>query len=347
MKKLFGLCLAAAFAVTMTAQDIAVNIKLVAQSGGESTLLLASGTGVSSADNATLVAPLTNSDNVAIYVQDDQRYSIFATDGSFANQPIAFITDRKAASAQTYTLYFEDVLAGTGTGSLKIKDLVTGDEMTITNGSSYGPFTVNTTNCANYAEGTNTAIADRFIINYNATDLYTVKTNAYGWASYSNSVDLAVPASLKAYQGTAIAGDLLSLSAISDIPANTGVFVYGAANTTYFMTSTTASSVVTSNVIKASVSATDPSTLTGTIYVLHDEALYEYTGTDNIPANKAYMLISAPAGAPKRIRMVINDVTAVDNVEAEAVKAEKFVEDGQVYIRRGNEVYNLQGQIVK
>ena len=44
--------------------------------------------------------------------------------------------------------------------------------------------------------------------------------------------------------------------------------------------------------------------------------------------------------------MVINGTTAVDNVEAETVKAEKFVEDGQVYIRRGNEVYNLQGQKV-
>ena len=76
MKKILGLCVAALTAITMTAQDIAVNIKLVAQSGGESTLLLASGDGVSSADNATLVAPLANTDNVAIYVQGDERYSI-------------------------------------------------------------------------------------------------------------------------------------------------------------------------------------------------------------------------------------------------------------------------------
>ena len=146
MKKIFSLCVAALAAITMTAQDIAVNIKLVAQSGGESTLLLASGTGVTSADNATLVAPLANTDNVAIYVQDDERYSIYATDGSFENLPIAFITDRMGAAAQSYTLHFEDVLAGTGVGSLTIKDLVTGAEQTIVDGESYGPFVVNTTN---------------------------------------------------------------------------------------------------------------------------------------------------------------------------------------------------------
>lgn len=166
MKKIISLCVAALAAITMTAQDIAVNIKLVAQSGGECTLLLASGSGVSSSDNATLVAPLTNTDNVAIFVQDGDRYSIYATDGSFANLPVSFITDRMSAAAQSYTLHFEDVLAGTGTGSLRLKDLVTGTEVTITDGATYGPFVVNTTNATNYVEGTNTVIGNRFVINY-------------------------------------------------------------------------------------------------------------------------------------------------------------------------------------
>lgn len=166
MKKIISLCVAALAAITMTAQDIAVNIKLVAQSGGESTLLLASGLGVSSSDNATLVAPLTNTDNVAIFVQDGDRYSIYATDGSFANLPVSFITDRMSAAAQSYALHFEDALGGTGTGSLRLKDLVTGTEVTITDGATYGPFVVNTTNATNYVEGTNTVIGNRFVINY-------------------------------------------------------------------------------------------------------------------------------------------------------------------------------------
>lgn len=74
----------------------------------------------------------------------------------------------------------------------------------------------------------------------------------------------------------------------------------------------------------------------------------EYVGTNALAANKAYIQLPAagPNNAPKRITMRFNGTTAVDNVEAESVKAEKFVENGQVYIRRGNEVYNLQGQKV-
>ena len=345
MKKIFSLCVAALAAITMTAQDIAVNIKLVAQSGGESTLLIASGTGVSSADNATLVAPLANTDNVAIYVQDDERYSIYATDGSFENLPIAFITDRMGAAAQSYTLHFEDVLAGTGVGSLTIKDLVTGAEQTIVDGESYGPFVVNTTNAKNYVAGTNTVIGNRFVINYNATGFVTdVTTNAYGWASFSYDADLTLtlPAGLKIYKG-ALAGDVLNLSEMNYVAANEGVIVYGAPNTKYYFAAGSGSSDYSGNSLKPSSAWTSN---TGNIYVLHDEALYQYTGSD-MPANKAYLQISSgPNPAPKHIRMVINGTTAVDNVEAETVKAEKFVEHGQVYIRRGDEVYNLQGQKV-
>jgi hypothetical protein len=62
--------------------------------------------------------------------------------------------------------------------------------------------------------------------------------------------------------------------------------------------------------------------------------------------NKAYLQINT-TGAPARIRLAFGQTTGVENVEAEAVKAEKFVENGQIFIRRGEAVYNLQGQIVK
>jgi hypothetical protein len=77
---------------------------------------------------------------------------------------------------------------------------------------------------------------------------------------------------------------------------------------------------------------------------LKGDALYQYTGTE-MPANKAYIQI-AGSSAPQRIRMVINGAQGVENVEA-TVKAEKFYENGQLFIRRGEHVYDLQGQIVK
>ena len=347
MKKILSLCVAALAAITMTAQDIAVNIKLVAQSGGESTLLLASGNGVSSADNATLVAPLANTDNVAIYVQDDDRYSIFATDGAFVNLPVSFITDRTAN--QSYTLHFEDVLAGSGTGSLKLKDLVTGDEVTIADGETYGPFVVNTTNAPGYAAGTNTVV-NRFVINYDATAFATsATTNEYGYATFSYTADVkpAMPAGLKVYKGT-LAGETLTLGEVADVPANTGVVLFGAPNTTYQFAATAATADMTGNVLLPS---SDWTAATENAYFLVGNEFKKYIGTDAVPAGKAYLIFAGSSNnAPKRIVMRFNETEetqGIETVQGDNVPCTKFVENGQVFIRRGNEVYNLQGQIVK
>ena len=216
-------------------------------------------------------------------------------------------------------------------------------EQTIVDGESYGPFVVNTTNAKNYVAGTNTVIGNRFVINYNATGFVAdVATNAYGWASFSYDADLTLtlPAGLKIYKG-AIEGDVLNLNEMNYVAADEGVIVYGTPSTTYHFAAGTGTSDFTGNDLKPASAWASHS---GTIFVLHDEALYQYTGSD-MPANKAYLQINGANSAPKHIRMVINGTTAIDNVEAEA-QAEKFVENGQIYIRRGNEVFNLQGQKV-
>lgn len=78
--------------------------------------------------------------------------------------------------------------------------------------------------------------------------------------------------------------------------------------------------------------------------------LYQYLGAE-MPANKAYLDMSKfGSSAPQRIRMVIaqeEQTEAIESVEAASVKAVKFVENGEILIRRGENVYNLQGQIVK
>ena len=225
-------------------------------------------------------------------------------------------------------------------GTVSLYDNVTGTITTVDK-------TTNPTNAYVCTVPMNATISNRFFIFYNAASFaYAVTLNSYGWASFScnEDVELSTPAGLKAYKGTLnAAGNELQLNEVDDIAANMGVILYGTPSTTYYLVPTTATADFAGNALKASV---DWTSNTGNIYVLHDEALYQYTGSD-MPANKAYLQISSgPNPAPKHIRMVINGTTAVDNVEAEAVKAEKLVEDGQVYIRRGNEVYNLQGQKV-
>ena len=229
---------------------------------------------------------------------------------------------------QNYTLSFE-VAEGR---ELKLYDRVTKTTTTITEGASYA-FSVEA------AQVGQVAVNDRFVIGLPS---YSVTMNAYGWASFSSADDLAIPAGLTAYKG-AYAGEVLNLNEVDNIKANEGVILYGNAGQTYELELGNGSSDFAGNNLKPASAWENHS---GTVYVLHDEALYQYTGA-NFPANKAYLEIPVSAGAPRRIRLVFDQTTAIENVAAENVKAEKVVENGQIFIRRGNEVYNLQGQLVK
>ena len=169
---------------------------------------------------------------------------------------------------------------------------------------------------------------------------FSVTMNAYGWASFSSSIDLVAPAGLTIYEG-ALAGDVLNLNAKDYIPANEGVILRGDANETYSLIPGTGTSDFADNDLKP---ASAWASHTGSIFCLKGDALYEYVGSD-MPANKAYLEISG-SSAPKRISLRFNEEQGIEDVKAD-VKAEKFVENGQIFIRRGNEVFNLQGQIVK
>ncbi len=85
---------------------------------------------------------------------------------------------------------------------------------------------------------------------------------------------------------------------------------------------------------------------------------YDFTGFflyegQYVPAGKAYLALpklSQPSSAPRHVRFVINDTqnaTGIENNGTQAVEAVKFIENGQIYIRRGEAVYNVQGVRVK
>lgn len=193
----------------------------------------------------------------------------------------------------------------------------------------------------NFTATASSTINDRFEI----SRAFPVTLNAYGWASFAGSIDLALPTGLTAYKG-ALSGDVLNLTEVADIPANTGVILNGTAGEAYNLSPITdATADVSGNDLKRGALFTPGDE---NVYVLSGEALYQYVGTDPIPANKAYLqLPGSPSSAPRHISLRFDHATGAQNVEATAVKAEKFMEDGQVLIKRGENVYNLQGQIVK
>lgn len=197
---------------------------------------------------------------------------------------------------------------------------------------------------------------NRFYLNYNPAAFDgSITTNAYGFCSFASASAITLPAGLKAYKGAFEESDYsLTLSYIGQVvPANEGVILWTptqTAQTFYYNVGGSTSVDMSDNDFVGAVADVPVAGISAdAIYCLHGNELQKYVGTDDIPAGKAYLPVTAsgPNPAPKHIRMVINQEQGVENVVVESVKAEKFVENGQIFIRRGNEVYNLQGQIVK
>lgn len=221
-----------------------------------------------------------------------------------------------------------------GTNPLYLMD-AQGENHELTQGAS---FTIN-------GLAANSTIEDRFTLGRPSAPVsgFEVTLNGYGLATFSGDQDAEIPAGLKAYTATYVAMDeVLDLDEITTgkIKANTGVILFGTAGADYTLPYTTGAAAVGTNHLQPATTASVED-----VFVLSGNALYQYTGV--VPANKAYLQLPGGAPAPARIGLRFGTATAVESVEAEAVKAEKFVENGRIFIRRGEAVYNMQGQLVK
>ena len=185
-----------------------------------------------------------------------------------------------------------------------------------------------------------------------------------GWATFASPVKVAVPSGLTAYKATYSneGGDeQLVLDAVSGaIPANEGVLLRGEADHVYtFSPTNDDAGDYAGNALKGCPVRTDITSVAATndIFCLRYSELYSLTGFfiysgQYIAAGKAYLPLpkAEPSSAPRRIRFVFREeqgTTGFDPTNAEAVPTTKFIENGQLYIRRGNAVYTIQGVRVK
>ena len=185
-----------------------------------------------------------------------------------------------------------------------------------------------------------------------------------GWATFASPVKVAVPSGLTAYKATYSneGGDeQLVLDAVSGaIPANEGVLLRGEAEHVYtFSPTNDAAGDYTGNALVGCPVRTDITSVAATndIFCLRYSDIFQITGFylysgQYIAAGKAYLPLpkAAPSSAPRRIRFVFREeqgTTGFDPTNAEAVPTTKFIENGQLYIRRGNAVYTIQGVRVK
>ena len=189
-------------------------------------------------------------------------------------------------------------------------------------------------------------------------------TDAGGWATFAAPIKLAVPVGLTAYKASyekTETEEILNLTEISVIPANAGVILKGTESEDYILTPTDAeASDVSDNVLVGCVTRTDVSDVRATkdIFCMRYSGSFDMTGFflyegQYVPAGKAYLPLpkpSQPSSAPRKVRFVIKNeqtTTGIENTGAEAVEATKFIENGQLYIRRGEAVYTIQGVRVK
>ncbi|MDY5651630.1 MAG: hypothetical protein SPF23_06320 [Paludibacteraceae bacterium] len=185
-----------------------------------------------------------------------------------------------------------------------------------------------------------------------------------GWATFASPVKVAVPSGLTAYKATYSneGGDeQLVLDAVSGaIPSNEGVLLHGEADHVYaFSPTNAAAGEYSGNALVGCPVRTDITSVAATndIFCLRYSELYSLTGFfiysgQYIAAGKAYLPLpkAEPSSAPRRIRFVFREeqgTTGFDPTNAEAVPTTKFIENGQLYIRRGNAVYTIQGVRVK
>ena len=185
-----------------------------------------------------------------------------------------------------------------------------------------------------------------------------------GWATFASPVKVAVPSGLTAYKATYSneGGDeQLVLDAVSGaIPANEGVLLRGEADHVYtFSPTNDAAGDYTGNALVGCPVRTDITSVAATndIFCLRYSDIFQITGFylysgQYIAAGKAYLPLpkEAPSSAPRRLRFVINSsqsTTEIGNVDEDTVSASKFMENGQIYIQRGEAVYTIQGVRVK
>ncbi len=139
----------------------------------------------------------------------------------------------------------------------------------------------------------------------------------------------ASPAGLEAYVVPSITASAVSLSAIDEAPASTGVILKGTASAKYTIPAKATAAAVGTNYLKAAVTATPIAA--NEAYIMQGGLFHKVTAASTIPAGKAYLLATDVPSEARELNFVFDDVTAIETVKSE---------------KANNEYYNLAGQRV-
>ncbi len=182
-----------------------------------------------------------------------------------------------------------------------------------------------------------------------------VNLNSEGYATFSaKDASFIATEGVTAYKA-AVDGELITLTALEgNIPAGTGVLLYGEGTTDAKVNLPIATSGETANVDGNDMK---PTTLSdGSLAAKEDNSwvlgganqFLRYTGNAYIH-NRAYLVHQQAANA-KAMRIVFADgeTTGLDTIsDKTTVREGKFLENGNIVIVKGGKKYNVAGQSIK
>ena len=198
-----------------------------------------------------------------------------------------------------------------------------------------------------------TTVTGRYTVTI-SRDLGITFAETQQWATYYSTEDLAVPDGLTAYAVSAVNATSGEVTAqvLNYIPKNNAVLLMraeGTALTEYVAApySDAAAEEVT-NILQGSTEAVSVSSITsGTVYVLYNDVFKRASGGD-IPARKAYLVVSGAAGARLKINAA-GQSTAIEMPVAEDGEDIWYGIDGRklegkpqrtgIYIYNGKKVF--------
>lgn len=199
--------------------------------------------------------------------------------------------------------------------------------------------------------------------NYHAKLTYTgpLTIGSTGWASLSSKYALDFTGTdVTAYIAKAKDASSVTLTEINKVPANTGIVVHAAAEGTYDIPVLSASAdATTGNLLQKNLSSavlattTVVSEITYYNYTLAVEAsqpvFKQSTGVGNLAAGKAYLQTTVNAATAPSLIRIVDENNGATNIDAIGASEEgvKFIENGKLFIKKNNVVYDMMGSVVR
>ena len=209
--------------------------------------------------------------------------------------------------------------------------------------------------CWNSPRGASRLNLDDVVLTKKMTSVLTTITAA-GWSTLYTpyALDFSAVEGLTAYTATC-SENMVTLTPVDNVPANTGVVLKGAAKT-YSIPLIASSSTAQGHLKGSATEATAWNAYSGyNLYVLTSvdngaNVQFNPVISGSIAAGKAFLKVNGGASSAHALNVVFaDDLTGISEAKAEglAAKVGKFFEDGKLFIYKRGMKFNANGQLVK